>query len=436
MTLDRSAPALHLPFLTADIPGIGGVIRQRDSDFFVEELPLYEPTGTGEHLYLFIEKQNLPTMEAVRQIARLFRCRKSNIGYAGLKDRHAVTRQYFSIHLPGRESEDAGFLEQFKAQQSLHLLWAMRHTNKLHRGHLAGNRFVIHIRNVSVTSVLNAKRILDRLLTTGVPNYFGSQRFGYRGDNGQLGKLLILGRWEEFLDQFLGRPAPHESEPTRLGREAYEKRDYRAALEIWPHRLRPHRQVLDALFKGLDPRRAVMSVDPMQLGFLTSALQSQVFNHVLTRRMQMGLLDKLVPGDLAWKHGNRAVFAVDQATADLENSDAGRVRSLQVSPSGPMWGVKMTRASGDVAMWEREALQREGLDEQSLVNSPVPMQGERRPMRAVLTEPDIAAGADEHGPFVRVQFNLPRGSFATVALREIMKSSEAEQAEESISHEA
>ena len=128
-----------------------------------------------------------------------------------------------------------------------------------------------------------------------------------------------------------------------------------------PHRLRPHRQVLDALFKGLDAKRAVMSIDPMQLGFLTSALQSQIFNRVLSQRMQMGLLDQIVPGDLAWKHDNRAVFAVDQATADLENSGAGRVKLLAVSPSGPMWGVKMTRAADQVATWEREALLHEGL---------------------------------------------------------------------------
>ena len=408
-----------LTYLTPYIPGIGGVIKERPEDFLVEEQPLYEPAGTGEHLYIYIQKRGVTTSDVIRRLVKAFRVGKGDVGYAGLKDKHAVVRQHFSIYLPN-PAHDTELLKNVETE-SIKVLWSQRHANKLQRGHHAGNRFVIYVRQVEPTAAVRARQVLDRLTVTGVPNYIGEQRFGYRGNNHELGRLLLLGRFQELLDAMLGQPQPTDFAPTRAAREAYERRDYTAALDAWPRHHRPERQALDALRQGRDPRGAVMAVDQVQREFLVSALQSAAFNLVLHRRISDGLFATLVPGDLAWKHDSGAVFAVDEPTAALENSSGGRVPRLEVSPSGPMWGVNMTRAAGRVLEWETRALEEFGVTPDQLAAAHVRAEGVRRPMRTILTSPDISGGADEHGPYVRLAFELPRGAFATVVLREIMK---------------
>lgn len=414
-------------YLTADIPGTGGVIKQRPEDFLVEEQPLYPPAATGEHLYLFVEKRLRSTTDVVHKLARVFHVRRGDVGYAGLKDKHAVTRQLFSIWLP-RPGDEQAVVPKVE-DDHIKVLWSARHLNKLRRGHLTGNRFAIRIRGVDPGVVTDAKRVLDRLAVTGVPNFFGEQRFGYRHVNHRLGRLLLLGRWQEMLDLMLGHPLEYDHAPTRAAREAYERRDYTAALELLPRHLHTDRQALDVLRQGKTAQEAVMAIDVQHRGFLLSALQSMVFNRVLQRRLYGPAapgIGCLVEGDLAWLHAKQAVFAVDRPTADKENAPGGRVPSLEVSPSGPMWASGMTRAGGVVWQWERDALEEEGVTESAWENIAQSMpEGARRSMRTTLRDPRVSSGADEHGPYVQVSFELPRGSFATVVLQEIIKPQES-----------
>jgi tRNA pseudouridine13 synthase len=417
-----------LTYLTDDLPGIGGRIKERPEDFLVEEQPLYQPSGQGEHLYLFVEKVALTTPEAVRRIAKAFRVKRSDVGYAGMKDKHAITRQHFSIYLPGRGDGDAELLHNLDHHApQLKILWAERHANKLRQGHLAGNRFVIRIRQVQTADVLVARKVLDRISATGIPNFLGEQRFGYRQNSHTLGKLLLLGQYEAFLDEMLGHAGELDSPPLRAGREAYEKGDYAAALELWPWQLRFDRQALDALRQGRSALQVVRCIDRGQREFLICALQSAMFNAVLDRRLKEGSFAKLISGDLAWKHDNRSVFRVDEATAEKENGPGGRVAALEVSPSGPMWGPQMMQAQGQPGEMEKQALEAFGLTEGQLAgvnDMPVPP-GKRRPMRVPLRDADISGGVDEHGAYIRLAFELPRGAFATMALREITKSQDA-----------
>jgi tRNA pseudouridine13 synthase len=410
----------NLAYLTSDLPGIGGVIKQRPEDFFVEEQPIYPPCGRGEHLYLLIEKRNCTTSDVVHRLARVFRVDPGDVGYAGLKDKNAVTRQHLSITLPD-QANDSTLLPRVESDR-VKVLGVWRHENKLRRGHLVGNRFVIHIRGVDPSAAVPAKRILDRLTVTGAPNFIGDQRFGYRQQNHELGRLMLLGQWKPMLDLMLGGPLDTDFESTRLGREAYDRGDLESAVRAWPKHLRHDRQALLAILKGRSHQRAVMAIDRGQRDFLVSSVQSVIFNRLLHRRMTEGLFDRLVEGDLAWKHNSRAVFAVDQATAELENSPEGRVKSLAVSPSGPMWGGQMPRATGEVARREHDALKEFGLEETDLQGGPQgKAEGNRRPFREAIRGPEVAGGADEHGPYVRVSFAMSRGCFATVVLREIMK---------------
>jgi len=412
-----------LAYLTADLPGVGGVIKARHDDFLVEEQPLYEPAGEGEHLYLFVEKAGLTTPELVRRVARGFHAGRHDVGHAGLKDKRGRTRQLLSVHLPG---VSASFvrdgLDALNDRDDMQVLWADWHRNKLRRGHHAGNRFVIYIREVSPTAVLGAKRVLERLNEVGAPNYLGSQRFGYRQNSHVLGRLLLLGRYAALLDELLGVEGETDSQRLRAGRSAYRRGAYDAALNDWPKTLRYDRQALDALRRGESAEAAVKAIDRQQRQFLVHAWQSALFNDVLHQRVAGGALNALQPGDLAWKHDSRAVFPVDASVATAENAAEGRVASFAVSPSGPMWGVDMARASGEPGRVEEAALRASGLSEAQLMGAgDVAAEGSRRPMRVPLKDAEISGGGDEHGPFVRLAFELPRGAYATVVLREIMK---------------
>lgn len=416
-----------LTYLTPDLPGVGGVLKERNEDFLVEEQPLYEPSGEGEHVYLFIEKNGLTTTEAVHRIARAFHMHRRNIGYAGLKDKHAVTRQHVSLWLPGVDEERVveGVERVNETQQKLKIHWHERHANKLKRGHHGGNRFVIRLRGVEPTHVVRAKAVLDVMAKRGVPNYVGDQRFGYRQNSHRTGKALLLGGFEEVIQEMLAADAPSESAYVKQGRDYFRAGEYEKALEVWPKTLRYDRQLLDALRQGKSPRDAVMRIDGNQRAFLVSAWQSAVFNEVLSERVKSGTFDKLLPGDLAWKHDSRATFEVDDTTFEEDNAPGGRVEQGLLSPSGPLWGTEMPRASGEPGRIELEALANSGLTEAQLAGTgedpKAVAEGRRRPLRILLTDPDVSGGVDEHGPYIKTSFELTRGAYATMVLREVMK---------------
>ena len=408
-----------LAYLTANLPGIGGQIKQRPDDFIVTEEPLYEPCGEGEHLYLFVEKSGLTTLDVVAKLARKFGVTNKQISYAGLKDKHAISRQMFSIHLPGSQSQDAQRVALLEGQPYT-ILWADRHNNKLRRGHLAGNRFDIRIRDVEPTAVIRAKHVLDQLVQSGVPNYFGPQRFGYRGDNQIVGRALIKRDFEAALKQLLGDAEHCEHGSTLAARQAFDAGDYVTALEHWPRTLRYERQALGALAKGRSISKAIYSIAETQRLFYGSAAQSHLFNLVLSQRVANGTFAKLLPGDLAMKHENQSVFPIDRQQAEIENAPDGRVAQNLVSPSGPMWGSDLLLAQESVGEMELGALADFDIPHALIETCPL-TRGSRRAMRVIIQSTDIAGGVDEHGSYVRLQFALRKGSFATVVLRELMK---------------
>ena len=419
--LDRPGAAGFAPcFVTADEPGIGGRIKERPEDFLVEEIPLYEPCGSGEHLYLFVQKRNLSTLEMVRIVAEHFGVHRAAVGYAGLKDKHAITRQVVSVHLPGKSESDFRHLDH----ERIAVLWADRHTNKLRPGHLRGNRFSIRVRGVEPNAALAASRIIELLARVGVPNRVGEQRFGLLENNHLIGRAMILGHMREAADLLLGPSASHpESQPE--ARAFYAEGKHAEAAAHFSPALRTERGLAKALAKGLEVEKAVRRIDRTVASYYVSAFQSAVFNAVLDRRIHEGQLGTLHIGDIAFRHDNRTIFEV---TADVldKTETRERVASFEISPSGPMWGASMRQASGVPGRLEREALQASGVTEEHIVQFDQTtgglMQGTRRPLRVPLIDPDVEGGVDEHGAYVRCAFELPRGAFATVVMRELMKS--------------
>jgi tRNA pseudouridine13 synthase len=180
---------VDLPYLTAALPGIAGVLRARPEDFVVDEEPAYLPAGVGDHVFVHIEKRGLTTPHAVEQIARALSVNPRDIGVAGMKDRHAVTRQWIS--LPPPVTPEAA---QALALDNIKVLEAARHGNKLRTGHVRANRFVLTVRQCADDAEAKARAILGALATApGTPNWYGEQRFGRDGDNAERGLAIVRG---------------------------------------------------------------------------------------------------------------------------------------------------------------------------------------------------------------------------------------------------
>lgn len=164
-------------------------LRAAPSDFRVDEIPAFAPTGEGEHLLLDIEKTGMNTAFVAGLLARWAGVPAMAVSYAGMKDRHAVTRQYFSVHLPKRQAPP---LETLQAD-GLRVLGSHWHARKLQRGALAGNRFVLVLRDVQgERAAIDAR--LARIASAGVANYFGEQRFGRDGGNLAAALAMFGGR--------------------------------------------------------------------------------------------------------------------------------------------------------------------------------------------------------------------------------------------------
>lgn len=170
-------------------PALRGRLRSVPEDFVVDELLGFDPSGAGEHLLVRIEKRGANTDWIARQLATWAGVSPAVVSYAGIKDRHAVCRQSFSVQLPGRPDPDPAALQSTEFR----VLSMARHSRKLQRGALTGNRFEIRLRGVDGDRE-RAARQLDAIARRGVPNYFGEQRFGRAGDNVEQARAMFAGR--------------------------------------------------------------------------------------------------------------------------------------------------------------------------------------------------------------------------------------------------
>ncbi len=235
-------------------PAGSGVLRQRPEDFVVMEELGFQPAGEGEHVWLQVEKTACTTDWLVRHIAALAGVRRHDVGFAGQKDRQAVTRQWFSVYLPQGRAIDWSRLEQCADEargERIRLLTVTAHRRKLRRGQHRGNRFDLLLRQVQGDPALLQAR-LQHIAAHGVPNYFGEQRFGREGDNAV---------------RFL-------------------------------HQLGQGRRRVNAM--------------------LISAARSWLFNRLLSQRVQAGTWLRVFPGDVLMLAGSQSHFLAEAAGEDLQ----------------------------------------------------------------------------------------------------------------------
>jgi tRNA pseudouridine13 synthase len=325
---------------------VAGRYKVELEDFRVVELPLYEPSGTGDHCFTLVRKRGMSTLHAIEALAAAVGRRSRDVGYAGLKDAHAVAEQWLSF-----EGVEEAALRAVSIP-GLEVLEVRRHGNKLKMGHLRGNRFAILLRGVPADAVEALRANLLHLGQVGVPNYFGEQRFGKRGAN---------------LDKGL------------------------------------------ALLRG-GARRAQRRLPRPLLRLLVSAVQSEVFNRVLTRRI--GAIDRLLDGDVALLHRNGACFVVEQAALEQP-----RCAAFEISPTGPLPGPRCLPARGEPGRIEAEAMEALGLEAAAFGGLPTESNaGARRPLRLQVRE----AAVEEESAGISLAFTLDRGGYATAVLRELL----------------
>jgi tRNA pseudouridine13 synthase len=394
------------PYLTADIPGTGGVIKESPDDFIVTEIPAYQPCGSGEHLYLTFEKRGITTLDAIRRIAGRLKVSDRDVGYAGMKDAVGVTRQ--TISLQGTRPEDALSLQL----DGITVCSAVRHTNKLKPGHLKGNHFRITIRGVAGTAAASAAAILKVLQCRGVPNYFGYQRYGAQGNSHLIGAALLRRDWQTAVDCLIGEPDAVRDAEWRSAIDAYQQGDLAEALRRMPRHCRSEREVLQRLAARPGAwEKAFSVIHPRLKKLYLSAFQSYLFDKVVALRLET--LDRVMEGDLAWKHINGACFLVDDVEAE-----APRAENFEISASGPMFGSRMKQPAGAMLAMEQRILEEEGISCGAFdLGSGLRMEGERRPLRVPLG--DVAYRAEDD--ILLLEFSLPRGSYATSVVREITK---------------
>lgn len=341
---------LTLPYITPELSGIGGKIRQKSSHFIVEEIPLYEPSGQGIHLYLNITKQDITTRDIQVGLAKIFQLDPSEIGKAGLKDKYAIATQTFSIVFDGDQPTPNEIAKIIENELPVKVNWAKYHTNKLRAGHLLGNKFTITITDVMDDALEKAQKIADKIHEIGIPNYYGVQRTGEEGENIRQGWLLLKNK-------------------KRIG-------------DRWLRKL------------------------------LLSSYQSYLCNRYLAKRVENNKFTKLMPGDIAKKHDTGGVFHVE----DLE-TEQKRFEAKEISFTAPMFGYKMREATDESGLFESEILDSVTITKKDFRKHHV--KGTRRMGRIL---PEITLGMNEDG--LIVSFTLMKGSYATIVLREFMKTSE------------
>ena len=402
--------------------GIGGTIRNQYEDFYVEEIPEIIPEGEGPNVYVWIEKLGRTTLDVVLDIARDLHVSRKRMGFAGMKDKKAITRQWICI--ANMDSE-----EQFRQVENLDIyktdfLKIVRGRKKLRMGQLKGNKFKILIKDLDdiEESADIANEVLAQLETTGVPNYFGWQRFGKpRTITHLVGKALVENDLEKAVNTYIGNPQDDESEDNQKARQAYDDGNLEESLELMGKGMRYEKMMIKELIrdskKGELTDKSYMNAlhalpKPLQRMFV-HAYQSYLFNEAVSNRVAMGI-DKYVEGDIVIDPEENIVR--DKTPQEYQEL----IENFEANPTCPLFGTKVPFAGGEVGEMEEDILKKYGITKEDFEVPKMPRLGShglRRQMRFRVW--DCSATPMDEG--VLCEFSIDKGSYATAVLREIMK---------------
>ncbi|QCC51546.1 tRNA pseudouridine(13) synthase TruD [Halapricum salinum] len=437
--------AVGIDYYVSDADGIGGRLRQSPEDFRVEEIEAFEPEpldsdpGGYPHVLLRVTLRRWDTNDFASALSDRLGISRERVDWAGTKDKHAVTTQLFTVRKADPDAIAAVDLDGADVE----ILG--RTGRNIQFGDLAGNRFEITVTGPDQTETIESITADLRAFggdedsggedeRVGVPNFFGQQRFGSRrAVTHEVGLGIVREEWEDAVRTYVGNPSERERENTREARatveELWDDREWQDALETMPSYLGYENAMLQRLVENDsdDPEdfRDALETLPSNLQRLfVNAAQSYVFNRICSERLQRGLpFDEPVAGDVI-------CFAESDAPEGVELPDTDRTQVVterrvdtarrhvergRAFVTAPLVGTETGFGEGEPADIAHEVLA-----DLNLERSDFDLPGEfdsSGTRRAVLVRTDL----DVSGEDPTFAFALPKGSYATVLLREFMK---------------
>lgn len=357
--------------------------KAHTTDFIVNELLPLEFTGEGEHLWLHIQKSGMNTAYLAKLLSEWADIPLRDVGYSGLKDRHALTTQWFSLRIPKKQLPDSEFAPvDIGANESITILEQQWHNKKLNRGTHRANQFIITLRDIefagfdtpspSSEQLLSAKQAVEQHLMiisqSGVPNYFGPQRFGRSGNN-----------IREALSLF-ARPVPEARPPSNKGKR----------------------------------KRVPREQNTMEL----SAARSLIFNEILAARVRDGSWNHGLAGEVFNLDGSGSIFASDE----IDDTLRARLESGDIHPTAVLWGTGNEKVSGKAAAMETDIVAHSPLLTQLAIGlEQRDIKAQRRALRLPIEALSWEWQDTEGGQILILNFTLTTGSFATSVLASLVQ---------------
>lgn len=338
------------------------VFKQSKDDFVVTEIPLYEFSGEGEHLVVKFRKKDLTTWDALRVFSEHLGCKGRDIGYAGLKDKNAMTIQHISI--PKQYEEK---LNDFKHEQ-IKVLEVTKHNNKIRVGHLKGNRFFIRLKRVNLVDARKIEQAVQNIATFGMPNYFGFQRFGIEGDNYKKGEAIVKGELKE---------------RNRKLKQMFVNSYQSYLFNNW-------------LSKRIEVSKLVDSFKPEEI-YEKLELPVDIVKQMKSQEHPF----KLIPGDLMSHYPYGKIFHVENLS-----EEAAKFFARDRVATGLLCGKRVKKADGLAQNIEKD------------YDVDTKEDGARR--FAWVFPEDIETNFKEEKNWMELQFTLPKGSYATEFIAEVI----------------
>lgn len=412
---------LNVDTFITESRGTGGYIREKNEDFFVDEVPLSLPTGTGPNTWMHIEKDGRTTLDVVLDIARELHISRKRTGFAGMKDRSAITRQWLCISniTPSELPDFDEILHNVK------VLEIKQNQKKLRMGQLRGNKFKINIKNTDNPAEDKeiAEEVLESLKLTGVPNYYGYQRFGeVRSTTHLVGKCLVEGNIKKAVDTYIGNPNEEEHNIPFEARQLYDEGKLEEAYNIMPKSMRYEKSMIKELIISKEKNGEILEKDyinaieslpkPLKRMFV-NAYESYLFNKIVNERAKIGI-NKYFDGDIIIDNEQTWIHEID------ENTIQDDLNNFVLNPTGPLLGSKVPFAEGIQGEIERKVIKDENVKKEDFACPKTPKLGShgiRRSIRFKIEDTDVER--IDNG--ISVEFFIPRGCYATAVLREIIK---------------
>ncbi len=408
---------------------MGGVIRQEIEDFCVEELTNRVESTNGNYLIVELTKKNWEVHHLIRDLSSILRVSQKRFGWAGTKDKRAITKQKISIW--DIDEEDLARVRL----RDVELKLVGRSNKKISLGDLWGNRFKITVRAIplNVEETLSRVKAINQELEKGVPNFFGVQRFGEnRPVTHVVGEAIQRGDFKDAALTYIARPFPGEPEEIKNARQfVWDTGDFKEGLKIYPINLQFERAMMNRLISHPeDYPGSFMVLSPNLQKMFLHAYQSYIFNKILSRRIESGLsINEAYDGEIVCfknEMGLPDTSRLQKVTKENLDGINNLINRGRAFVTAPLVGYETGFANGVPGEIERAVVSGMKVDLPGFRVPLMPELGSKGLRREIILQlrPEFSVVEDELNAGMTkliLEFSLQKGSYATIVLREYMK---------------